>query len=358
MIALLLAVCGAGAVCGALLLRKAATLPPMAAQAGTAALAIIIPARNEEHNLPRLLASIRSSLLQPAELAVVDDGSTDATAALAASYGANVIACQPLPQGWTGKCWACWQGAEATTSGTLLFLDADTFFADGGLERMVALYQQQPLDTACSLLPYHAMERAYEQLSLFFNLLMAAGAGGWSGWEQPRLFGQALLLPRALYLRAGGHAQVRGCALENLHFAGAVVKAGGTLRVVVGKGVLHMRMFPEGFTQMWQSWRRGAAAGASATGRIALLLAIPWLCAITLAALAAATLRDQAQAVAVALYLVACAEVYWMARRLGSFGWFTALLYPVPLLFYFTIFAGSAWALHSGAKATWRGRQL
>lgn len=69
------------------------------------------------------------------------------------------------------------------------------------------------------MLPYHEMIAGYEQMSLLFNLLMAAGAGGFGVSEQPRLFGQSLLIGRETYFAAGGHHAVRGVVLENLRLA-------------------------------------------------------------------------------------------------------------------------------------------
>ena len=54
----------------------AATHPP----GSLPAVSVIIPARNEEHNLPTLLRSLAAQSLKPREIIVVDDGSTDRTA--------------------------------------------------------------------------------------------------------------------------------------------------------------------------------------------------------------------------------------------------------------------------------------
>ena len=53
-------------------------------------LSIIIPARNEEQNLPTLLDSITSQIVHPREIIVVDDSSTDRTAEIARKQPASV----------------------------------------------------------------------------------------------------------------------------------------------------------------------------------------------------------------------------------------------------------------------------
>ncbi|MCX6967665.1 MAG: glycosyltransferase [Verrucomicrobia bacterium] len=74
-------------------------------------LSILIPARNEEANLPALLRSIASQSVQPREVIVVNDGSADRTAAVAREFGVTVLESLPLPAAWRGKTWACHQGA-------------------------------------------------------------------------------------------------------------------------------------------------------------------------------------------------------------------------------------------------------
>ncbi len=100
-------------------------------------LSVIIPARNEAHNLPTLLGSLAAQSVRPCEILVVDDGSTDRTAEVARELGARVIASEPLPEGWRGKTWACHQGAQAATGELLCFVDADTWFEPGGLARIL-----------------------------------------------------------------------------------------------------------------------------------------------------------------------------------------------------------------------------
>ena len=83
-------------------------------------ISLILPAKNEAEGLRRTLPGVRQ-MLPDAEVIVVDDGSTDDTAAVAAGHGARVIG-TPYSMG-NGA--AIKRGARAATGDTLVFMDAD-----------------------------------------------------------------------------------------------------------------------------------------------------------------------------------------------------------------------------------------
>jgi cellulose synthase/poly-beta-1,6-N-acetylglucosamine synthase-like glycosyltransferase len=89
--------------------------PGTDATASLADVAVVIPARDEAEHLPTLLASLDGARAVGVEVVVVDDHSTDDTAAVAETAGARVIAAPELPAGWAGKPHACAVGAAATT---------------------------------------------------------------------------------------------------------------------------------------------------------------------------------------------------------------------------------------------------
>lgn len=310
----------------------------------TAAASLIIPARNEEHNLPKLLASLQQQQTRWHELIVIDDGSTDRTAEIASSHGARVITSEPLPDGWRGKTWACHQGALAASGDLLIFMDADTWFEVGGLDRAVAHYR----GGALSIGPYHAVEKNHEDFSLFFNLAMSVGT------LPQGLFGQFLMIGRDEYERIGGHAAVRGKVLENFRLATACREHGLDVQSINGKGMISFRMYADGMSSLIEGWTKGFASGANHTPRNSLLLVVAWMSALMIPPFAGCLSGDWL------LWGPACAlaslQVIWIGRMLGSFRLVSLIFYPLPLAFFFMLFTRSA--MMSGKKVRWKGRDI
>src|SRR6266699_1030648 len=87
-------------------------------------ISFIVPAYNEETELPSTLGAIRaasSGLSQPVEIIVVDDASTDATPEIAEQAGARVVSIQRRQIGAARNA-----GARAAQGEYLFFVDADT----------------------------------------------------------------------------------------------------------------------------------------------------------------------------------------------------------------------------------------
>lgn len=306
-------------------------------------LSIIIPARNEEANLPALLQSIQVQKITPLEVIVVNDHSTDRTADIARQHSACVIDAETLPSGWGGKTWACFQGATAARGELLLFMDADTRLDSDGLAQLLDTYP----GSAWSLCPYHTVSRTYEMLSLFFNVNMAAAT------IPEGLFGQMLLVERQTYFAVGGHQSVKGHVLENYWLAQVLRGNGFATRSGLGRGMVSMRMYPNGIRELMGGWSKGFLNGAAKTPAMTMIALIAWMGALLTPFMLALTgeLRW-----AIAAYVFCAVQVAWHSRHIGSFGWQGAVLYPVPQVFFFFIFVRALLIPHR--TYSWKGRPV
>jgi 4,4'-diaponeurosporenoate glycosyltransferase len=363
---LLLAAAGAGQW----LLRDLATIPRSSAGRAAAAVSVVVPARDEALSLPALLDSLRRLDVPVADVVVVDDGSRDATAEVARAAGATVLPAGAPPPGWTGKAWACHVGAGATSGDLLLFLDADTVLAaPDALAGLLEMHARH--GGLVSVQPFHRVERPYEQLSVYFNVVavMASGAFRQRRRRRSMAFGPCLLTSREDYERAGGHAAVRGEILDDASLAGAYQRTGLAVRCAVGGRAVRMRSYPGGFRQLAAGWTKNIAAGASAAAPADAAATVGWVAAHH--AVAVGALLTLLEAVSgwelpagghpllwVFAWVAFAVQLRWAVRRVGSFRWWTWALFPLPLLVFDALFARSAALIVVRRSVRWRGRDV
>ena len=334
------------------------------AQRPSAKVSIIIPARNEEGNVARLLRSIGEQEMKPHEVILVDDHSEDGTAETARKAGCRVIPSSGLPEGWTGKPWGCWQGAKQARGDLFLFLDADTFLEKDGLEKLVSTYEKGR--GLLTVQPYHRMEEPYERLSAVFNILILAGMNTFTPWGRSRrsmgAFGPCNLCSREDYFAVGGHEKVKGEVLESLGLAKEFQKRSLPVRCYGGKGTISFRMYPGGIRSMIEGFSKGFGTGARAVSPGILFMAVGWVTggvAIVRHILHSWVVGDPGWLFQAGVYYFFYAlQVHWMLRRLGNFGFPTALLFPLPLLFFVGVFTLSFIRIFLGGKVRWKGREV
>lgn len=107
-------------------------------------LSVIVPAHNAAATLPRCLTAIVRSAPAGTEIIVVDDGSTDDTAALAHDFGATIVQHDHA----TGPARARNAGVARASAPIVLFVDADVEIAGDAIERVLATFNQHPSPSA------------------------------------------------------------------------------------------------------------------------------------------------------------------------------------------------------------------
>lgn len=335
---------------GLWLLWRVRPVPP--GEAELADVSVVVPARNEAGSIPGLLASLEAAGRAGAEVIVVDDASDDGTGEVAAAGGARVVTAPALPEGWTGKTWACATGAAASGRPLLVFADADVTFAPGGLARVVATLSD--LGGLVSVEPYHELRRPTERLSLFFNIVSMMGVGAFTplgaGGPTRGAFGPVLACRRADYDAAGGHAGVRQAIVEDMALADRFRLAERPVTLFGGRGVASFRMYPDGLRSLVEGWTKNMAGGARATSILTLVLTVGWLSGCIQAATGAVARP--------AVFAAYALQVWWHGRRLGRYGPIAALVYPVELAFFLVVFAWSVLRTFVWRSVRWKGRAV
>ncbi len=332
-------------------------------------LSVIIPARNEETRLPELLRSLAAQETAPLEVIVADDASTDRTADIAREHGTRLIPITDKPAEWQGKSWACWTGARNASGDFFLFLDADTSLEPDAIVRLTA--EKLRSGGAISVQPYHRVKRAYEQLSAFFNLIVMAGLGTCTilGKRIPPsgAFGPCLLCGREEYFNSGGHQAVRREVVEDVALGKRLLKTDMGLSLFGGRGTISFRMYPEGLLSLVEGWTKAMAIGAGSVRPIILILIVLWVIGVTGAAAALGMFLGSAGRElpgwgnlpgAPFLYAAYAIQLLRLFRSVGNFNPLTALLYPIPLLFFHGVFFSSLFSVVFLGRVSWKGRVI
>lgn len=159
---------------------------------------------------------------------------------------------------------------------------------------------------------------------------MAMGAGGFGWLGAPRLFGQCLIVSRDLYNAGGGHKAVSKTILENLALSSCFERVGGRFICNGGRGVLNVRMFPDGFSQLCEGWTKAFADGAAASGAAVLLVSIFWLTSMCTCFLALLLTHSLWRIDFAVLYILFAIQLISFARQIGNFSSLPAYCIQCP----------------------------
>ncbi|MEM1334455.1 MAG: glycosyltransferase family A protein [Actinomycetota bacterium] len=342
-----LALYAIGWTAGWLLLTRPRRLPP--GGAARRPCRIVIPARDEAHQLPHLVPPLVAQLRPGDTVVVVDDHSTDATGSIAASLGAEVVTPPPLPDGWRGKPHACHVGAAAGSEPTLVFIDADVRPGPTLVDDLVGEVEHHP-GTVVSVQPWHDMPTASEQASLIANVTALMGCGAFTAVGDRTAatvaFGPVLAVDRVSYERRGGHADpvVRTMHTEDIGLARLI----GRSRLFVGSAdSTRFRMYPGGIVEAIRGWTRSIATGARFTSIPLAIATLAWVWSLAGGWWSAPI-----------VYPLSVLQVAVLGRVAGTTRWWAAVAFPLLVLVFVVIFVRSAAALVLRQDVTWKGRAV
>ncbi len=353
---------------------------PAAGDAAWPAVVVLVPARDEAEVIGEAVAALLAQDYPGSfQVVLIDDHSTDGTAALAeraavdAAGRFRAIAAPELPAGWTGKLWALQAGLthanRVMPEAPYLWLsDADIAPGPATLRRLVAQAEAGKLNLV-SLMVALSCRGRWERLLIppfiyFFQLLYpfpwvndpakatAAAAGG------------CLLLRRDALARAGGFAGIKGALIDDCALARAIkalpANAGETDGVWLGLATESRSIRPyRGLGGIW----RMVARSAYTQLRHAPLLLLGTLLAMTLTFLAPPLVGltagfhgdDIAALLGFSTWSLMALSAVPTLRLYRQPVWLAALL-PLATAFYCAMTLDSALRHWRGAGGAWKDR--
>jgi hypothetical protein len=355
----------AGAVHAAVnvaLLRRPPADPPPVRRPVT----VVVPARDEEQQIGGCLTALLDQRGVPSlRIVVVDDGSTDGTAAVVSAVTdprVRLVRAAPPPPGWLGKPHACATGTAvlddtADDDGLLVFVDADVRLFPDALAGAVAVLERHGLDLVSPWprpVAHGLAERLVQPIApwLWATTLPLRLAERSRRPSLAAANGQFLVLGRRAYERAGGHAAVRGEVLEDVALLRAVKRAGGRGVPIDGSRLAACRMY-DGWPALRDGYAKSlwAAIGGRPSASVA---AAAVLTAVWVLPPLAALRGSRAGLVG---WLSGAAGRAVVAAGTGGRVWPDALAHPVSVLVLDVLMARSVVG-HRRGTLTWRDRPV
>jgi hopene-associated glycosyltransferase HpnB len=331
---------------------------------------VLIPARNEAAVIGTAITSLaRQAFDGLIHLIVIDDGSTDGTAAAAqaAARAAGVLArfellqSAALPSGWTGKLWALSQGIAAAAgrgADYLLFSDADTCHGPASVASLVAEAEACDRDLVSRMVKLSAAtyaERLLVPAFVFFFFKLYPPA--WIADPKRKLAAAAggclLIRPQAL-ARAGGLERIRSHIIDDCALARAVKDSGGRISLELAADTCSLRSYRS-------SAEIGAMISRTAFAQLhhSYLLLVATLLGLFLTYLLPAALLLSGGAALVCLglgALILMSLCYLPMVRFYGLSPLWSVCLPLIALFYSGAVIHSAVQYARGSGGKWKGR--
>lgn len=350
-----------GVFVGLIYFRKFCFLPDEA-QTANFSVSIIIPVRNEAHNIANLLRDLLSQNCHIAEIICVDDGSDDGTREIIQSFPVKYIKNEELPEGWKGKAWACQTGSATATGDILIFIDADVRLEKSAIASLLRAHTEtgKPI----SVQPYHKVKKAYEFISMFFNIIQTGATGICLklNLQTTGMFGPVFLVPQQTFLSLNGYEKVKGETVEDFFLGKIYMENNKNIILYLGGKLISFRMYPNGIKALFEGWSKNFSKGAFAVKPLVLFSFIVWVTYITVLpveiAVSIVTGRYIILAMLIAIYIFSVFSLKRISNALGSYPFVCQLFYPLLIIPFHLVFIYSFFAVYIFKSTKWKGRKV
>ncbi len=231
-------------------------------------ISVLIPVRNEEKELRMCLDSLLNQSYPFMEIIAMDDNSDDTSWQILREYAAKygdtfrVLKSKPLPDGWTGKNWVCFQLSQIAKGDWLLFTDADTIHRRDSILRAytesrvrnASLISYLPDLITVSLAEKIILPVIYFSFYLLFPLFVMKKI---KNNNAAIAIGTFIFIKREIYIKIGGHRAVKNEIVDDISLARLVKKCGENFDLISGIDLFYTRFY-HNLREIWKGFSKNA----------------------------------------------------------------------------------------------------
>ena len=262
---------------GLLLEKKRAGRLNLRSEAEKPFVSIIIPARNEAENLPRLFESLEGQTNKNFELILIDDRSEDSSLELMRDFQKStelqvkVISNTESPGTSNPKVKVLLKGLEHAEGNLYFFTDADCKAGKNWVSLLLDVFNDEKVGIVFGMLTLTEEDNAlcrFQNFDHFYRMLYAFGA---SGLGVPvGCFGNNLAIRKETYLDTGGYEPLLHSATEDAELMSRVKEQGKySIRALMDENTFIETMHKKTWAEHANQSSRWAAGAVFSTNRLA-----------------------------------------------------------------------------------------
>ncbi|MEX2605049.1 MAG: glycosyltransferase family 2 protein [Gracilimonas sp.] len=336
---------------------------------------ICIPARNEEAVIERCVTSVLKQSYPNFEVLVLNDNSTDRTTEILNNLSGIItnlhhLIGKPKPDDWHGKPWACQQLSTHAAGKYLVFIDADVWLEEDAITKAV---QALKTSDTITVWPKQIVAGFFEKLTIpmiyfgLYTLLPAKYVERNPRWLPKHLSpkiapkfaaacGQFIAFNRKAYDEIGGHASVKQEIVEDVELSKLIKQNGLTITMYDGVGTVNCRMY-RSHSDIFSGLRKNFFTGFGKNVPLFLAMGILQFVVYIMPFVLLFAVESIIQIWAVVLVSTIFLQRWLLDFR---FGWnsIISLLHPFTILWYEILAIRCLWDHFTGAKASWKGRDV
>jgi len=335
--------------------------PP--ANSSSPKVSILVPARNESHNIAESIESLANQDYPNYEVLILDDNSEDKTYETAQStaekyQNVSVIKGEELPQGWLGKNYACYQLSQKATGEIFIFTDADNRHSKNAVRNTVAFLEHYKLDML-SAFPQQITNTFFEKLLVvIMDVIVYSGLIFWT----TKLFkssafsaanGQWIAIRENVYANIGGHKAVKSEIVEDVAIARLTKKMGFTMLLTAGTSIVFGKMYSS-FSEIWNGYSKNTY-GLTGNNTIVFLLII--FISFLVNFVPYALLMTELFLIGLLLIAMIITWRLVLSLALKHNILISIILHPIAILIFIAI-AINSFAISKTSQHSWKGRNI